>query len=64
VTDRWKLAAFTVAGELLGAIPMTVVEFLQPQWGPKVLTAFGVPMCAGAALGSLAWLLLEFRRSP
>ena len=59
-----SLILFAAAGFLLGAVPATIMEIMQsPQWSPAVLTAFGMPMCAGAAAGLLAWLITDWKRS-
>ena len=59
-----SLILFAVIGALLGAVPATVMEIVQPApWSPAVLTAFGMPIAAGAATGALAWLVVELKRS-
>jgi hypothetical protein len=48
-----------LAGALLGAIPAAVMEFLTPLWEPAVITAFGMPMIAGAGFGYLVALIRQ-----
>lgn len=56
-----RLWPFLIAGALIGAIPATVMEILEPLWEPEVITAFGMPMLAGAMFGFSAWMIADHR---
>lgn len=57
------MTKYLVAGALLGAVPATVMEFIQPAWEPSTLTAFAMPMLACATAGLLAWLIIDTRKA-
>lgn len=53
---------FLAAGLVLGAVPASLMEILQPGWAPAVVTAFVLPMSACGAGALLAWGIMDTRR--